>query len=224
MPWHDKNVVQEVLNIQKQFGIKTFVETGTGGGMGVRFWSRYFDHVYSCDVDANVITRARDFLHRCNNVTVELMPSHKFLAKLRPQLTGPVLYLLDAHAMKEESPIPKELEALKGCNDCSIFIHDFVIESELNKGLEGNGQIRIDNIHDKIYLVNPNFCLYHNTYRNSKLWSDADVLETELFYDSDFPVDKRELWATRGSAKRGVMFMVPEILKKTTLQIARLRM
>ncbi len=100
---------------QRQFNF--FVETGTLHGDTTELAAIAFDRVWSCDVDPKLIQKARNRLHAYTNVSLSAEGSADFLRRIKPELTQPTVYWLDAHWCGGPKPakeccLLEELEAI----------------------------------------------------------------------------------------------------------------
>jgi hypothetical protein len=225
MPWHDKNIVQEISNIQKHFGFTHLVETGTDEGIGARFWSKIFQEVYTCEIRENRFQLATRNTQHIPQIHRFLESSTIFVPKIREKfLKEKVVYLLDAHGYKSW-PLFDEIKALKNTPNCAIIVHDFHIEIEPHLGFDrytsGKGKISatLGLLKKDLLAVNSDFLFYHNTYKHSELYSPEEILDTNLFFDKNTVASDRRDWSKETYRLRGVLFALPGPLVDTTLSM-----
>lgn len=165
MSYVDKFLLKDTIQISKQFGIKTFIETGTLDGRSPRILEPYFDKIYSCEVDNKFFNEQGKFIGSDKLVPNEFYPragvngdelffsntKFKIIQKSSPEALPEffdeighdnfILYL-DAH-WHGYWPL---LDELKVCVRYSfrpvIIIHDFDIKHPSKFGYdEYNGNI-----------------------------------------------------------------------------------
>lgn len=221
MPWHDKNVVNEMNNIKDHFGFTHLVETGTDEGIGARFWARRFEEVYSCELREKRFRPAQKNTEQYSNIHLFLESSVVFVPRIKEQLSGKkTVYILDAHG-SGEWPLFKEVKALRNTSDCAIIIHDFHIETEPQLGYDAWGKRNISAtlglLREDLLSVNPNFVFYHNSDKHAQLYSAEEILQTDLFFDENTQSRDRKDWSSESGRRRGVLFALPAALPNTTL-------
>lgn len=115
------------LFIRDTFGIKTFIETGTGDGTTALWANEHFDKVVTIDGDYKSI------LPRCpdKKFSVIIGDSPKVLAELVPNLKEACLFWLDAHWMGEgsfkgeyECPTLQELNIINMSRKNNVILID----------------------------------------------------------------------------------------------------
>lgn len=117
--------------IAKQFGVDTFVETGTFRGDASRWAASHFAHVITMEVNPQFFEESKKTLGTLSNVRQYLGDSGTVLKSLAPQLTRPCLFWLDAHAGggnfadQDNCPLLAELEAINSTEpEHFIFVDD----------------------------------------------------------------------------------------------------
>lgn len=230
MPWHDKNIVEEMDNIRKQFGFTHLVETGTDEGIGARFWSKRFDEVYTCETRERRFELAGKNVVQCNNVHRFLESSVTFVPRMRQDLSAKgTVYMLDAHNYGKW-PLFDEIRSLKNTLNCAIVIHDFRIKTEPHLRFDVY-KVRADKespkrrrtaatlklLKGKLLAINPDFVFYHNTIKHAQIYSADEILNTDLFFDEHTKSRDRYDWSQNVKHRTGVLFAVPGELSDTTL-------
>ncbi len=228
MPWHDKNIVDEMDNIRDQFGFTHLVETGTDEGIGARFWSKRFDEVYTCEIRKSQFELAGKNVVQCNNVHRFLESSITFVPRIKQELSAKkTVYILDAHGGPSGWPLFDEVRALKNTPGCAIVIHDFCVETEPHLGfdvykvsVDGGSRIRtaakLGLLKKDLLAINPDFVFYHNTIKHAQLYSADEILNTDLFFDEHTKSRDRKDWSQE-HRRVGVLFALPKELADTTL-------
>lgn len=90
----------DLTDLAGRYGLKTFVETGTGAGDSLYHAAslRIFDFLRSCEINPELADRAYWRFSSLTHIGVYKMSSARFLAAMLPALTpDPVLFWLDAH-------------------------------------------------------------------------------------------------------------------------------
>ncbi len=108
---------QEVLKrYAKQYGLRTFVETGTYRGDMVEAMKNTFTRIYSIELGEDLYRRARKRFRRHKHIEIIHGDSGKVFKKLIPNLITPTLFWLDGHYSgsvtakgEKDSPIYEEL-------------------------------------------------------------------------------------------------------------------
>jgi hypothetical protein len=89
---------QEVLKrYAKQYGLRTFVETGTYRGDMVEAMKNTFTHIYSVELGEDLYKRAKKRFRYHKHIKILLGDSGKVFKKLILNLTTPTLFWLDGH-------------------------------------------------------------------------------------------------------------------------------
>jgi len=104
----------------KQFGTRTFVETGTyrGDAVAKLVRSRSMERIISIELDPTLASQARKRFSRNPTVEIKQGDSALLLPDVVRELADPALFWLDGHfsggatADSGESPVMKELEAV----------------------------------------------------------------------------------------------------------------
>ncbi|KKN14991.1 hypothetical protein LCGC14_0990500 [marine sediment metagenome] len=82
---------------RQQHQVNFFVETGTLHGDTAELAAMMFDQVWSCDINSRLIQLAKKRLKNYPNVSLSAEGSPDFLRRIKPELTQPTVYWLDAH-------------------------------------------------------------------------------------------------------------------------------
>ncbi len=128
----DSNIPRSiVMNLQRKWKIKSFVETGTLYGDTTELAAVVFDEVWSCDIDPQMITNAQKRLSIYPNVRLSVRKSVEFLHYLKSKVVQPVMYWLDAHwcggpKLARECPLLEELKEIGSLNGSSVILIDDV--------------------------------------------------------------------------------------------------
>ena len=108
-----------IHGFRDQFGIKTFVETGTFLGDMVEEQKAHFDYLYSVELNEALWKKATQRFKSDEHIKLLCGDSGDVLHELVPQLDAPTLFWLDGHysggitAMGLlNTPIAKEMEAV----------------------------------------------------------------------------------------------------------------
>lgn len=86
-----------VARLTKEFGIATFVETGTHKGNTAEWASSYFEKVFTIEGSELWYERTKQRLSPQSNVSMLFGHSARVLPEVVGQLAGPALFWLDAH-------------------------------------------------------------------------------------------------------------------------------
>jgi hypothetical protein len=113
----------------QQFGLRAFVETGTGYGFGVYHATHFpFELIVSIEIMAAEVERLKPAFAGDPRVKLFAGQSADALRQLLPQIPGPILFWLDAHfpgahhadltydAVQEQDirlPLQRELETIR---------------------------------------------------------------------------------------------------------------
>jgi hypothetical protein len=107
-----------IRQLRAEYHLPNFVETGTGGGDTTELAAIMFDAVWSCDIENTNARTTQERLREYTNIKLSVEPSEEFLQRIKPELTEPTLYWLDAHwcgskiKPKKECPLLEELKAI----------------------------------------------------------------------------------------------------------------
>ncbi len=121
-----------VLRLAKEFGIGTFVETGTHKGNTSAWASAHFSKVVTIEGSEHWYERTKPRLDALGNVSMILGHSREVLPKVVQELPGPALFWLDAHwsgrqtaGVDEQCPLLDEIAAVnQSAHDHFILIDD----------------------------------------------------------------------------------------------------
>jgi hypothetical protein len=125
---------QEIIKeYASKYNIKILVETGTFLGDMVAAQRKFFDKIYSIELDNNLWKDANHRFRKYPNISILHGDSGKLLQKVVPQLNQPAIFWLDGHysggitAKSEKNcPINEELNHIfeSGVNGHIILIDD----------------------------------------------------------------------------------------------------
>ena len=121
---------QLVARLKQAHQLEYFVETGTAHGDTAELAAIAFDRVWSCDIDPRLVNQSKERLSSYSNVTLSVESSPDFLRRIKPELTKPTLYWLDAHwcggrvKPAKECPLIEEIEAIGSFNGHSVILID----------------------------------------------------------------------------------------------------
>ncbi len=117
--------------LRRKWRINFFVETGTAYGDTAELAAIIFDQVWSCDIDPTLIEHARNRLSEYTSIVdLAVESSLDFLRRIKPQVSQPVMYWLDAHwcggpiKPTKECPLIDEIEAIGSLNTHSVLVID----------------------------------------------------------------------------------------------------
>lgn len=180
--FHDAVAENRFAELQKQFGFKTVIETGTDYGHGALHASKYCDNVITMDISQESVDRSiknwldegfeivhqegsNTILHRGNSQIVSFLGnSPDVMRQVLPATIGPHCFYLDAHG--GGCPLLEELRVIAdfGLSNSVIIIHDFKVPDRPSYGYnEYNGTpLCYDYIKADLARVNPNFKIGYN--------------------------------------------------------------
>ena len=156
----------------KKHGLKTFVETGTAGGLMVRAVRRTFPKIISIELFDELYENARKMFVDDKNITIIHGDSGEKLIEILPNITEPVFFWLDAHYSGEgtakaaiETPIVKELLTIfarKNKKDvimiddarCFDGTHDYPTLKEIRDLVTAQGNLSFRIVRDMM-LIEP---------------------------------------------------------------------
>ena len=98
-----------LINLVKEHGLKTFVETGTKGGTTLKRMTEHCSELYSVELMPDRFNKARSRLPE--HVNLYLGNSAEKLKEILPKIKKPALFWLDAHS-ETFSPVLAELELI----------------------------------------------------------------------------------------------------------------
>lgn len=108
-----------IKKIAKKYGIKTLIETGTFLGDTVNASKKYFNHIYTIELDNKLHQQAVHRFKRYSHISCLLGDSSKVLPEILNNINEPCLFWLDGHfsggiTAKGElnTPVNKELETI----------------------------------------------------------------------------------------------------------------
>lgn len=86
-----------LVNYSHKYGLRILVETGTYLGAMVEAVKRYFDKIYTIELDKTLYMRAKKKFEGEKHIKVIRGDSSKVLTKILPIIKDPCLFWLDAH-------------------------------------------------------------------------------------------------------------------------------
>jgi hypothetical protein len=121
-----------VLRLAKEFGVGTFVETGTHKGNTSAWASSHFSRVVTIEGSELWYERTKPRLEALGNVSMFPGHSREVLPKVVEALSGPAIFWLDAHwsgrqtaGADEQCPLLDEIAAVnRAAQDTFILIDD----------------------------------------------------------------------------------------------------
>ncbi len=211
MSWTDKIAVENIKQLQKDFGIKTALETGTFKGINAELYSLLFPHVVTCESNREYFEIACRRLTYCRNVTIRWESSPSVLADFPFYFSNTFIYL-DAHFYDPTSEIKwvviEELKALYGQRNIVLCIHDFD---------NGMGHLVYDGEHldwkligGYLQKVNPDFHYYTNT--ECAPYTEETIKELPITINDDVLDAIRFVHSTPARENRGMLFATPLLI------------
>lgn len=118
--------------LQKEFGIQSFVETGTYYGRTAEWAASVFNNVLTIEYSKDLFERAKESYKHVSNIQFLYGDSRTVLEQILPDLKEPVLFWLDAHwsggityGDVDQCPLLEEIEIINHYFPRSyIFIDD----------------------------------------------------------------------------------------------------
>ena len=163
-------IQSEFLKLRDKYNIKNIIETGTFQGNTTKMFARFFQNVYTIEININYVNDATancmeykdkiNFLHGDSSI---LLP--EVLEKINDDN---VLIFLDAHR-RNEYPLEEELIIIethkRKFKNIIIVIHDFYVpDTKLGYDTFMNKPISFDWFKDKFDLIyENNYTYYYNT-------------------------------------------------------------
>jgi hypothetical protein len=227
--WTDKNSLRNINQLKEDFGIKTFVETGTFRGVNAKVQSFNFDSVITCELLPDYYLLGLSRLSGVTNVVPVCMSSPFFLKSFIKIAKSPNIFYLDAHFYDASLPkekrflIKEELKSLSGCKDSIIVIHDFD-NGELGC-LEYDGiKMGMNVVGGLLKEVNPNFYYYTNKKEHCDIITKEDVIKGSILgVDNDeYVLDTvKFIWSNPIKTYRGFLYCVPRELNLLNYNLRR---
>lgn len=181
-----KEVKQFIIrNIAEEYGIRTFVETGTYKGEMVYAQFPFFNQIYSIELSESLFNECVKKFEKFLNIKLIQGDSGEVLNRLVPQLSKASIFWLDAHYSAGitargniDCPIEKELEAVGNSNYHHIIVID---DAKDFVGIDGYPTIEgLEEIAKRVlpsykfHLVGGIFFLIHGNYNSSQLLEKMD--------------------------------------------------
>ncbi len=102
-----------MFDLIAKFGLKIFVETGTNYGDTCKQIAKYFEQVYTVEINPNRMDVIKSNLQYLDNIVWECGDSVQFLKETVKYLIHPTLFWLDAHYSGPETSM--------GCTECPVL-------------------------------------------------------------------------------------------------------
>lgn len=230
MCWLDKKSIEQMLKLRDDFGITTFVETGTFKGVNAKVHAYNFKEVLTCDISDEYLKSARERLEPYKNVFIYKKSSPDFLKdfvkKYREDGRKDVVFIfLDAHFYDPALPpdqkwvVINELRALEGFTNCIICIHDFDCEG-LGHCIYDGQDLGYPLIKNDLLKVNPNFYLYTNTKEFCDIYDENTIANVQgIALDADTLDNIRYAHSAERLTYRGILYCVPRKLDLTKYKL-----
>jgi len=138
---------------------------------------------------------------------------------------------LDAHFYNPSLPIEKrfvildELQALKGCENCIILIHDFDCAGLGHITYDGVS-LNFDLVKEGLMNVNPNFKYYINCREYCDIITKEEVIEgkVEGIEPTEDVLDNLNyVWSSPEKTYRGILYCVPKELDLSKYELKELK-
>jgi hypothetical protein len=154
----DKYLLNELITLRDKFDIKYFFETGSWKGYSSNIASKYFEKVFSCEVDEGLFNEA--VMNNQNNSNVSLFKGNSplILNTIVTREHEDSIFFLDAH-WYGYVPLNDELSVIKSVGiKPVIVIHDFFTptgdgSSKFEYDKYGDTVIGFDLVKDKIEQI-----------------------------------------------------------------------
>lgn len=114
--------------LAETFGLKTFIETGTGNGETLAFMALKFDNLYSFETNDFKYEVARDMFQFVPKIHL-LHESSSHLGELLKSLpVTPTMFYLDAHGIpgEDDGPLAEEIRAIQAYRPDGLVVIDDV--------------------------------------------------------------------------------------------------
>lgn len=213
--WLDKVSARQVLQLRDQFNIKQLFETGSAEGNNAIFYARYFEWVFSCDVDKELVKRAYTRAQGIPNVSFAPLESDTFLTMLTNTYkwecrNDTVMVILDAHTPKNW-PLQRELAALEGFPHCVVVIHDFKVKDMGYVSYDGQ-DLDFDYVREPLLRINPNFHFFTNSRDTAEIVTIEEVQQGKVpgILNDEWAIDRlKYAWSAPVKTYRGILYAVP---------------
>ena len=127
--YSDKYLLSRTLELSKKFNTTTFIETGAFHGETAEIVSKYFDVVYTIEIDANNYEISNTRLSNIPNCVMHFGDSVQILDNILNTIDGNIFLFLDAHWYK--MPLRDELKIVSNKKIKPVIaIHDFFVPNE----------------------------------------------------------------------------------------------
>lgn len=230
MSWTDKRAMSTIRDLQKEFLVDWFIETGTFRGINLAAHAPFFEGVLGIESDPSMVDISKYATRRYLNVGIANESSPEALRRIRLERdakdTEIPLFYLDAHFYDPALPqdkrfvVKQELEALEGYGDCVIVIHDFQTgDPELGHITYDGVPLGWNVVGDALRKVNPNFYYYCNSRQHSDIVTAEDVRK----HTTPYPIEANAgvfealdfVWSSPLKTYRGLLYCTPRPLDLT---------
>lgn len=225
MWWYDQTATEIGEKLRDEFGIKTFVETGTYRGINLKFWSYRFNFVFGVETDRETYWQTSRKIDDRPNVELICKDSSGFLSEFvanyyQDNRTDIVLIYLDAHFYRQGEKktkedrwvVLRELKALEGFKNCVLVIHDFNYE-----GLYGlvydSEPLNFALVRDELAKINPDFFYYQNIREQCNPHTEDSIVNVEGIDPDNATIETIHYHARADRLKyRGILYCTPNPL------------
>jgi hypothetical protein len=129
-PFNDDAFIgMKLKSLIEKHGIKSIIETGSGGGDSSLKMAELVAQVYTIEIDEWAFDHINPYIITIPNLHRFLGESEDHLPKIIARAERPVLFYLDAHS-DTESPILNEISMVRLCGPSTpviLAIHDFQV-------------------------------------------------------------------------------------------------
>lgn len=153
---------REIREIQKEYGYKTLVETGTYLGYMVSAQKRNFQKIYSIELSRELYNRAMKKFRKYKHIKLIQGDSGEKLPEVMKEINEPAIFWLDGHysggfTAKGESncPIWKELDSVFANRNDHILLID---DARDFKGM--NDYPTIEEVKSYLLKKNPTYTIF----------------------------------------------------------------
>lgn len=201
---------QLIVELQKEFKYKNFIETGTYKGETSIWASTHFEQVFTIEIDPNLSLEASQKASSRKNIEFIVGDSSNELSKISARVTGSSIFWLDGHwcvgvnKLSDECPVLNEIESLPGSSSDIILIDDARFFMEIVPLPHDQNQWpRIDQVFEGLKTKYPNhsiliefdiiMCLPRNVFDYIQQLIQSQKLDIENFKENN-GYDVRQLF------------------------------
>lgn len=222
MWWYDQDATEVGEKLRDEFGITTFIESGTYRGVNLRFWSYRFNFVFGVEVDSQNYWQSSQKLDGRPNVELICQDSSRFLSEFvanyyQDRRTDIVLIYLDAHFYSGKKTkegrwvVLRELKALNGFKNCVLVIHDFNCQDLY--GLVYDGEpLNFALVKDELAKINPDFSYYNNIREYCNPHTKESIIGVEGIDPDAVTLETISYHRTARLKYRGILYCTPSAL------------